>query len=208
MDLNPQTIAITAGRPEVGPDSGLNSPISLNATYVAGGPIGYGRHGNETWTALESAISALEGGMTLAFSSGMAAIGSVFSLLPVGAVVVASDQGYSGVMALLHSLHANGKIDVRFVNVAMTDEVVAALSGAAFLWLESPTNPSLTVADLPQLISAAKTHGCGVGVDNTFATPLIQQPLLMGADVVAHSCLLYTSPSPRDRTRSRMPSSA
>lgn len=193
IDLNPQTLAITAGRPEVAPDSGLNAPISLNATYVAGGPIGYGRYGNETWSALESAISALEGGMTLAFSSGMAAIGSVFSLLPVGAVVVASDQGYSGVMALLNSLDANGKIDVRFVNVAKTDEVLAALAGAAFLWLESPTNPSLTVADLPRLISAAKAQSCGVGVDNTFATPLIQQPLLMGADVVAHSVTKFLS---------------
>jgi cystathionine gamma-synthase len=191
--MSPETIAITSGRPSVGPDAGLNSPISLNATFIAGGPIGYGRYGNETWSALESAISALEGGQTLAFSSGMAAIGAVFSLLPVGAVVVASNQGYSGVMALLHSLHASGKIDVRFVNIADTQEVIEALSGAALLWLESPTNPSLTVADLPTLVSAAKAQACGVGVDNTFATPLLQQPLKMGADVVAHSVTKYLS---------------
>lgn len=190
-DQHPATIAITVGRPPVGPDAPLNPPIALNATFHAGGSVGYGRHGNETWEALESAIGAFESGDTLVFSSGMAAIGAVFSLLPIGSVVTASHQGYSGVMTLLNSLQTNGRIEVRFVDVANTDEVLKALPGTALLWLESPTNPSLAVADLPILISTAKKMGSGVAVDNTFATPLIQQPLLMGADIVMHSVTKY-----------------
>lgn len=187
----PETLAISSGRPDPGPDALLNPPIALSSTFHAGGDVGYGRYGNQTWTALEDAIGALESGPTLVFSSGMAAISAVFSILPVGAVVTASNQGYSGVMTLLSNLHASGKIEVRFVDVSNTEEVLAALTGTALLWLESPTNPTLTVADLPRLIAAAKAQGCGVAVDNTFATPLIQQPLLMGADIVAHSVTKY-----------------
>ena len=187
----PETIAITAGRPEVGPDSLLNQPISLNSTFVAGGAIGYGRYGNETWSALEVAIAALEGGKTLTYSSGMAAVTAVFSTLPVGAKVVASNQGYSGVMTLLGNLSAAKKLNPKFVSIADTDEVIAALDGADLLWIESPTNPSLDVADLPTLIKEAKSRGITVAVDNTFATALIQQPLLMGADIVMNSVTKY-----------------
>lgn len=187
----PETIAITAGRPEVAADSALNPPISLNSTFVAGGAIGYGRYGNETWTALEVAIGALEGGNTLSYSSGMAAISAVFSTLPVGAKVVASDQGYSGVMTLLGTLSAAKKVNAKFVAIADTDQVIAALDGADLLWLESPTNPALDVADLPTLIKEAKSRNILVAVDNTFATALIQQPLAMGADIVMNSVTKY-----------------
>jgi len=190
-ELHPETTAITAGRPPVGPDAPVNPSIVLSATLHAGGNIGYGRYGNQTWSALESAIGALEGGDTLAFSSGMAAINAVFSILPVGSVVVASHQGYSGVMTLLNSLHASGRLEVRFVDVANTERVLKALRGTALLWLESPTNPGLDIADLPILISAAKEFGCGVAVDNTFATPLVQQPLFLGADIVMNSVTKY-----------------
>jgi cystathionine gamma-synthase len=187
MSLHPETSAITAGRPEVAPDASLNPPIVFSSTYHAGGPVGYGRYGNESWTALESAISELEGGQTLSFSSGMAAISAVFSILPIGAPVVASNQGYSGTMGLLNQHHASGRLEVRFVNITNTEEVIGALKGAALLWLESPTNPCLDIADLPALIAAAKKQTIGVGVDNTFATPLVQKPLSMGADIVMHS---------------------
>lgn len=190
-DQRPDTLAISVGRPALGPDAPLNPPIALNSTFHAGGEVGYGRYGNETWSALESAIGAFECGPTLIFSSGMAAISAVFSILPVGAVVTASHQGYSGVMTLLGTLEASGKVEVRFVDVSNTEEVLTALPGTALLWLESPTNPMLAVADLPRIISAAKAQGCGVAVDNTFATPLVQQPLLMGADIVAHSVTKY-----------------
>jgi cystathionine gamma-synthase len=187
MSLHPETSAITAGRPEVAPDASLNPPIVFSSTYHAGGPVGYGRYGNESWSALEAAISELEGGQTLSFSSGMAAISAVFSILPIGAPVVASNQGYSGTMGLLNQHHAAGRLEVRFVDITNTEEVIAALKGAALLWLESPTNPCLDIADLPTLIAAAKKQTIGVGVDNTFATPLVQKPLSMGADIVMHS---------------------
>jgi cystathionine gamma-synthase len=161
--------------------------LIFSSTYHAGGPVGYGRYGNESWSALEAAISELEGGKTLSFSSGMAAVSAVFSILPIGAPVVASNQGYSGVMGLLNLLHSTGRLEVRFVEITNTDEVIAAMKGAALVWLESPTNPCLDIADLPALISAAKKLGIGVGVDNTFATPLVQKPLTMGADIVMHS---------------------
>ena len=187
MSLHPETSAITAGRPEAAPDASLNPPIVFSSTYHAGGPVGYGRYGNESWSALEAAISELEGGETLSFSSGMAAISAVFSILPIGAPVVASNQGYSGTMGLLNQHHTSGRLEVRFVDITNTEEVIAAMKGAALLWLESPTNPCLDIADLPALISAAKKFTIGVGVDNTFATPLTQKPLSMGADIVMHS---------------------
>jgi cystathionine gamma-synthase len=187
MSIHPETSAITAGRPDAAPDASLNPPLIFSSTYHAGGPVGYGRYGNESWSALETAISQLEGGETLSFSSGMAAISAVFSILPIGAPVVASNQGYSGTMGLLSQHHASGRLEVRFVDITNNEEVIGAMKGAALLWLESPTNPCLDLADLPALISAAKKLTIGVGVDNTFATPLVQQPLAMGADIVMHS---------------------
>ncbi len=189
--LHPESIAVSAGRPAPSPDAPVNFPIELSATFVVGGPIGYGRYGNQTWHALEDAIGALEQGSTLVFSSGMAAINSVFSILPAGSVVTTSHQGYNGTMNLLKSMQEGGHLEVRFVDVANTQEVLDALPGTHLLWLESPTNPTLTIADLPSLISAAKKLGCLVAVDNTFATPLNQQPLLMGADFVMHSVTKY-----------------
>jgi cystathionine gamma-synthase len=187
MSIHPETSAITAGRPEAAPDASLNPPLIFSSTYHAGGPVGYGRYGNESWSALEAAISELEGGQTLSFSSGMAAISAVFSILPIGAPVVASNQGYSGTMGLLNQHQASGRLEVRFVDITKTDEVIAAMKGAALLWIESPTNPCLDIADLAALIAAAKKQSIGVGVDNTFATPLVQKPLSMGADIVMHS---------------------
>ena len=185
--LHPETYAITSGRPKSEAGASLNVGISLNSTFEAGSGLGYGRYGNETWKALEIAISEFEGGETLTFSSGMAAISAVFSILPIGAPLVASNQGYSGVMTLLKSFHESGRLEVRFVDVTDNQEVISALKGAAMLWLESPTNPCLDIADLQTLIAAAKKMNIGVGVDNTFATPLVQKPLALGADIVMHS---------------------
>ena len=190
-ELSPETAVVSAGRPAVTADGNINPAISLNSTFHAGGPIGYGRYGNESWSALESGISALEGGQTLLYSSGMAAISAVFNLLPKGAIVTASKNGYTGTMLLLAQLEEQGKIETRLVDISNTDEVLAALPGAALLWIESPTNPALEVADLPTIIKAGKSAGAGVGVDNTFATPLLQQPLSMGADMVMHSVTKY-----------------
>lgn len=193
MDKHIETTAITAGRPDIAPDAALNPPVVLTSTFHSGGPIGYGRYGNQTWSALESAIGELEGGSTLVFSSGMAAISAVFSILPIGAPIVASNQGYSGVMTLLKAFHESGRLEVRFVDVVNTDEVIEAMRGCALVWLESPTNPGLDVAELEILIAHAKKLGIGVAVDNTFATPLVQNPLAMGADIVMHSVTKFLS---------------
>ena len=196
IDLNKlatESKVVAAGRPAKQPDGALNPPIALNSTFHEGGPIGYGRYGNETWSALEDAISILEGGKTLLFSSGMAAISAVFSLLPEGSVVVAANNGYQGTTTLLKKLHESEKLKVRFVNLANTDETVAAIPGAQMLYLESPLNPLLEIIDLPKLIAAGKAAGCGVAVDNTLATPLLQNPLALGADIVIHSVTKYLS---------------
>jgi cystathionine gamma-synthase len=189
--LKPETLAISAGRPVPEPDGELNTPIALNSTFHAGGPIGYGRYGNETWTALESAISALEGGDTLVFASGQAAGSAIFNLLPIGAPVVLSDEGYQGIAALLKGYHESGRLEVRFVEATNTAAVLEAAKGAALLWLESPTNPALEHVDLKAIIAGAKKLGVGVAVDNTLATPLTQKPLEFGADLVMHSVTKY-----------------
>ena len=191
--LATESKVVAAGRPAKQPDGALNPPIALNSTFHEGGPIGYGRYGNETWSALEDAISILEGGKTLLFSSGMAAISAVFSLLPEGSVVVAANNGYQGTTTLLKKLHESEKLKVRFVNLANTDETIAAIPGAQMLYLESPLNPLLEIIDLPKLIAAGKSAGCGVAVDNTLATPLLQNPLALGADIVIHSVTKYLS---------------
>lgn len=191
--LNLQTRVVAAARPPRAEDAGVNPAIELNSTFLAPGVTGYGRFGNKTWSALEDAIEALECGKTLVFSSGIAAISGLFSILPRGAVVTASRNGYSGTMVLLKQAEASGALEVRYVDVADTEEVLEALKGSTMLWLESPTNPALEVADMPNIISAAKLLNVGVAVDNTFATPLVQQPLEMGADVVIHSLTKYIS---------------
>ena len=196
MDLDKlatESKVVAAGRPAKQPDGALNPPIALNSTFHEGGPVGYGRYGNETWSALEEAISVLEGGKTLLFSSGMAAISAVFSLLPEGAVIVAANNGYQGTTTLLKKLNESEKLKVRFVNLAITDECMSAIPGAQMLYLESPINPLLEVVDLPKIIAAGKAAGCGVAVDNTLATPLLQNPLALGADISIHSVTKYLS---------------
>ena len=152
--LSLETKVVAAGRPTKESDGALNPPIALNSTFHAGGPIGYGRYGNETWSALEEAISVLEGGKTLIFSSGMGAISSVFSLLSEGAVIVAAHNGYQGTTTMLKKMNEVERLKVRFVDLADTDAVLAAIPGAAMVYLESPTNPAIEVVDLPKIISA------------------------------------------------------
>ncbi|MTA34480.1 MAG: cystathionine gamma-synthase, partial [Actinobacteria bacterium] len=110
-----------------------------------------------------------------------------------GSVVVAANNGYQGTTTLLKKLHESEKLKVRFVNLANTEETVAAIPGAQMLYLESPLNPLLEIIDLPKLIAAGKAAGCGVAVDNTLATPLLQNPLALGADIVIHSVTKYLS---------------
>jgi cystathionine gamma-synthase len=190
-ELSPATVAVTAGRPPHEPDQPLNQPIVMASTYVAGGDLEYGRYGNPTWTAFEEALGALEGGRALAFSSGLAAVATVLDLVAQGATVVAPRHAYNGSVMQLADLEARGRITASLVDIADTDAVVAACEGAALVWLESPTNPALEVADIPTIRAAAHEAGAYVVVDNTFATPLLQRPLEDGVDIVVHSATKY-----------------
>ncbi|WP_433160163.1 trans-sulfuration enzyme family protein [Kribbella sp. CA-247076] len=187
--LDPSTVVVHAGRPERVPDAPVgNSPV-FSSTYVAGGERGYGRFGNDAWIALEETLGELEGGRGLTFASGMATVAAIVDLVPVGGRVVAPQHAYSGVLSLLDQQATAGRLEVDRVNVADTDEVVKAVDGADLLWIESPTNPAMEVADIPVLAEAAGE--ATVVVDNTFATPLLQQPLSLGADIVMHSATKF-----------------
>ncbi|MDX2974441.1 trans-sulfuration enzyme family protein [Kribbella solani] len=190
-DLDPSTVVVHAGRPERVPNAPVGGSPVFSSTYVAGGDRGYGRFGNDAWTALEDTLGQLEGGRALTFASGMAAAAAVIDLVPVGGRVVAPQHAYSGVLALLDQQAETGRLTVDRVDIANTESVVQTLDGAALLWIESPTNPAMEVADIPALAAAGHAAGATVVVDNTFATPLLQQPLALGADVVMHSATKF-----------------
>jgi cystathionine gamma-synthase len=189
--LRRETVAVTAGRPDRVVDAPLNPPVVFASTYIgahemSAAEIGYGRYGNPTWQALEQAIGALEGGQALTFASGMAAVHAVLELMSPGTVVVIPHNCYLGVAEAVDRRAARDDWQVRRVNVADTAEVLAAAAGADLMWIESPTNPTIEVADLPALGRNLSAETLFV-VDSTFATPLLQRPLEFGADIVLHS---------------------
>ncbi len=182
----------------------MNPPVVMSATFHQGGDLVYGRDGNPTWSALEEVLGALEGGSCLVFASGLAAISAVLETLPVPGRVVVPGDAYNGTRRFLADVAARGRLRFRTVDVADTAGCLEACaefchapgrpSGPAgqfgaggVLWVESPTNPLLAVADLPALVAGAHDLGLDVVVDNTFASPLLQRPLDLGADVVVHS---------------------
>ncbi|MGZ5403834.1 MAG: trans-sulfuration enzyme family protein [Nocardioides sp.] len=191
--LRPSTLAVTAGRPDKTPDAPLNQPLTMASTYVAGGELEYGRYGNPTWQAFEEVLGQLEGGQCLSYSSGLAAVATVLDLVGQGARVVAPRHAYNGSIMQLADLEARGRLTATLVDVTDTDAVVAACDDAALVWLESPTNPALEIADIETIAAAARAAGAYVVVDNTFATPLLQRPLDLGADLVVHSATKYLS---------------
>ncbi len=185
--LSIETLVVHAGRPLAAPDQPLNAPIVPASNFHGGGSLEYAREKAPTTSALESAIGALEHGHAIAFSSGMAAANAALDVLTAGAVVVAPNVAYSGVSARLAELAQTNRIKLRTVDVTDIEAIRTACEGADLLWLESPTNPLLEVADLPQCIEIARAAGALILVDNTFATPILQTPLVMGADIVMHS---------------------
>ena len=187
----PATIAVTSGRPAHEPDNPLNEPLTMASTYVAGGAVEYGRYGNPTWAAFETALGDLEGGRCLAFASGLAAVSTILDLVGQGAKVVAPRHAYLGSIGQIADLESRGRISAHLVDITDTDAVVKACDDAALVWLESPTNPALEVADIPSIVAAAHEAGAYVVVDNTFATPLLQQPLSLDADLVVHSATKF-----------------
>lgn len=186
-DWTVETQLVHAGRPPAEPGNPVNHPVELSSTYHAGGEVEYARDGTLGMRSLEEAVGPLEGGEAIAFASGMAAANAIMDLLPQGAVVVAAEFTYTGVALRLRELDERGAISLRRVDIADTDAVIAALQGADAVWVESPTNPMMEIADIPAVSAAAHAVGALVVCDNTFATPLGQRPLQMGADVVLHS---------------------
>ena len=194
--LHPETAVICAGRPGRTPSEPLNVPIVLASNFHADSTEkdrrAYSRtDATPTWEALETAVGQVEGGHAVAFSSGMAAVAAVLDLVPAGARIIAPADCYFGVGELLADGQQQGRWAVDRVDLTNTAGVQAAVAGADLLWLETPSNPLLDIADLPALCAAGRRAGAIVGVDNTFATPLLQQPLALGADVVVHSATKF-----------------
>jgi cystathionine gamma-synthase len=183
MTLHPDTLAISTGRPPAVPDGPLNIPITPAAPLHPNGTSGYARDGHRPWSALEEAIGTLEGGHALIFSSGMAAATAVMGIFPPEPIIVAPTVAYMDVRQGLGRLRG----EVRLVDITDTDAVIDACENADVVWLESPTNPLLGIADLPRLCAYAHERGILCVVDNTFCTPLLQRPLALGADIVIHS---------------------
>ena len=194
---HPQTTLITAGRPADQPGQPLNVPIVLASNFRAGrqGQITGREYSRDDatpgWEALEEVIGELEGGEAVAFGSGMAAAAAVFDLLPAGARVVAPVDCYAGVHALLADGEQGGRWQAELVDITDSAAATAAARRADLVWLESPTNPLLGVADLPAVCAAAREGGALVAVDNTFATPLLQHPIALGAHIAMHSATKF-----------------
>jgi len=185
-ELSRETVAVHAGRPSEGP---LSPPVVLASNFRT---YGYTREeGSPTWEAFEAAVGALEGGESVAFGSGMAAIAAALEPLPVGARVVGPAVGYTVTRMLLAERAAAGRLTLESVDVADTAAVLAACEGAALLWVETPTNPLVGIAEVDRLCEGAHAAGAEVVVDATFASPLLQRPLELGADVVVHSATKF-----------------
>lgn len=201
--LDPATRLVHTGRPPRTPGGPLNPAVELSTTLHAATDeagdaradvVNYARSGVPTWQALEEALGDLEGGTALLLGSGLAAVGAAVEVVLAErsgtgrpARVVAPRHGYSGTLGLLEHLRATGRVELVHVDPADSDGTVAALAGADLLWAESPVNPTMEVTDLALVCAAAREAGARSVVDSTYATPLLQNPLALGADVVVHS---------------------
>jgi cystathionine gamma-lyase len=210
--LGPSTRAVHAGLPDASQGEPLLAgPVFAAPYHLAGekdaAPYGYGRDQNPTWTALESALGGLEGGETVVFASGMAAVTAVaLTLLRPGDVIVAVHDGYPGIRFVAKERLEPFGVRVRFVPTD-TETICNAAAGARLVWIETPANPLLRVCDVRAVVSAAHAAGALVALDNTLATPLGQQPLELGADLsvmsatktlCGHSDVLLGAVSSRD----------
>lgn len=188
------TRAIHAGQPPESVTGAVMTPIFQTSTYAqphpGAWPWEYSRTHNPTRSALQAALAALEGATHgLCFSSGLAAIDTVIRALPTGAKVLCGDDVYGGTYRLFTKEWSRFGLQFTFVDTTNPDLVVP--EGTALVWLESPTNPLLKTSDIAAIAQKAHAVGAMVVVDNTFATPVFQRPLELGADVVVHSTTKY-----------------
>ena len=192
------TKAIHAGV-EPDPTTGaIMTPIYQTSTYVQAAPgdhkgYEYSRTHNPTRTALQNALAALENGSHgLCFSSGMASIDAVVKLLGPGDEVISTNDLYGGTYRLFTRIFEGFGVKFRFVDMGDLRNVEAAITPKTKLtWAETPTNPLLRIIDIAGLGELARKQGCLLGVDNTFASPYLQTPIDLGADIVMHSVTKY-----------------
>jgi cystathionine gamma-synthase len=182
---------VSAGR-DRRPGSPLNVPPCPASNFVLGAQRAYSRDdATPGWEALEEIVGGLEGGFSVSFASGMAGIAAVFDQLPTGCIVALPDDCYQGVAGLAKAGESRSRWTVHRVAVADTEGWIEMCGVADLIWLESPSNPLLTVGDLDAICAAPRKPGAILGVDNTFATPLNQRPLALGADVAVQSATKF-----------------
>lgn len=176
----------------------ISVPIYQTATYVQQAPgvnkgFDYGRSNNPTRLALENIVAQLEGGHSAyAFATGLAAIDAVVKLLSTGDEIIAVDDLYGGAYRLFTHIYEKFGIKIHYVDTTDAENVIDYINAKTkFVWLESPTNPTLKISDIEKIVSIAHANKVMVVVDNTFASPVAQQPLALGADIVVHSGTKY-----------------
>ena len=190
-EVAPETWAIVGGRPDEHPGAPLNVPMVPASNFIHGSDRIYSRtEATEGWEAFEGVVGGLEGGHGVAFASGMGACAAVLGQLPVGAHLVLGDDCYQGVAELAETGARDRGWQVERLPVA-DERWLQRSREAHMLWVESPSNPLLDVADVAAICAAPRGDETKVVVDNTFATPLHQRPLAMGADVVVHSATKF-----------------
>ena len=176
----------------------ISVPIYQTSTYVQEAPgvnkgYDYARSNNPTRGTLEDIIAKLEKGKVgIAFGSGLAAIDAVVKLLKAGDEILAVDDIYGGAFRLFTHIYEKFGIKVSYTDTSNVENVFNNISAnTKLIWLETPTNPTLKISDIRAVAQVAKAHGCLLCVDNTFASPALQQPLTLGADIVVHSATKY-----------------
>lgn len=176
----------------------LSVPIYQTSTFVQEAPginngYDYARTGNPTRSVLETLIAQLENGSTgVAFSSGLAAIDAVLKLLKSGDEILAVDDIYGGAFRLFTHIYQKFGIRVNYVDTTDVANVIDSITPKTkLIWIETPTNPTLKISDIQAIARISRAKGCLLCVDNTFASPALQQPLTLGADLIVHSATKY-----------------
>ncbi|MBS1597477.1 MAG: PLP-dependent transferase [Bacteroidetes bacterium] len=176
----------------------ISVPIYQTSTFVQEAPgvnkgYDYARTNNPTRATLENLIAQLEEGTTgIAFGSGLAAIDSILKLLNAGDHIVAVDDIYGGAYRLFEQVYKKFDIHVTYVDTSIPGNIFNAITPKTkLIWIETPTNPTLKISDIEAIAKIAKASRCLLCVDNTFASPALQKPLSLGADIVVHSATKY-----------------
>ncbi|MXV60650.1 cystathionine gamma-synthase [Natronorubrum sp. JWXQ-INN-674] len=197
-DFRIETRSIHAGQEPDAETGALMTPIHANSTYEQDAPgehrgYEYSRTGNPTRTDLEANLASLENAeYGRAFASGMASINTVLNLLEAGDHVVTGNDVYGGTHRIFTQVYEDYDLEFSFVDMTDLEEIEAAFrENTALLWLETPTNPLMSIVDIEGAAEIAHAHDALCAIDNTFATPYLQRPLDLGADIVSHSLTKY-----------------